>query len=358
MKKKFIIALWQHETNTFSPVKTTLASFGGGIGRSKPFSGIEALREFKGTKNPIGGFIDIAIREGAEIEIPLAAKAEPSGAMTSDAYETMANMLCDSVRGGCDAILLDLHGAMVAEGFDDGEGELLRRIRKIAPDVPIGVALDFHTNLTEDMMRNCTVIVGYKTYPHTDMYETAFSAGDLIVRTLKGEIRPIMVWDTRPMITHMLRQAIKEKPMSDLIKMAVDAEKCGDVLSASVFGGFPKSDVPHVSFSSVVIGDGKTERAKALCDTILNTAWDRRKEFVYDIEPLEKSIGRAKELREFPVLLIDHGDNCGAGGPQDDMTVVKEVMKQGLTDVAVGSICDPMAVEEMIKAGIGSKVTV
>jgi microcystin degradation protein MlrC len=110
--------------------------------------------------------------------------------------------------------------------------------------------------------------------------------------------------------------------------------------------------------SSVIVFDSTKTEAEALRERILDAAWQRREAFVYQPEPLAESIARAKTLDDYPVLLIDHGDNCGAGGTQDDMTVAAEVIKQGLKDVAVGAICDPQAVNEMIGAGVGARVTV
>lgn len=354
--KRFIIAMMKHETNTFSPIPNPLESFK--KGRNTLCTGEAALQEYAGTRTPIGAYIDLAQSRGAEIKIPVAAEASPSGPVSSHAFETVASMICEAIQNGCDALFLDLHGAMVTEKSDDGEGSLLARIREVAPDLPIAVALDFHTNLSEEMVANSTVIVGYKTYPHVDMYETGEHAGGLLLRTVQGEINPSMVWGCRQILTHMLRQGPEEKPMKDVMQIAKDAETEGSVLAASIFGGFPLADVPYVSLSSVIVFDSKKTEAEALCERILDAAWEQRESFVYHPEPLAESIARAKTLGDFPVLLIDHGDNCGAGGTQDDMTVVGEIIKQGLEEVAVGAICDPQAVDEMIRAGVGARVTV
>src|SRR3546814_562430 len=147
--------------------------------------------------------------------------------------------ICEAVAKGCDALLLDLHGAMVTEGFDDGEGELLRRIRQVAPDLPIAVALDYHTNLSAAMVENATVIAGYRTYPHIDMYETGQRAGRTLLRALKGEVRPVMAWHSLPMLTHMNRHAPSMQPMKAIMDKAIAAEADGTVLNTSLFGCFP-----------------------------------------------------------------------------------------------------------------------
>src|SRR5437762_12699665 len=165
-RRKIVIASMMHETNTFSPLSTTIESF-------RPLSGEAAIAEFKDTNPQLGGFLDVAQRMGAEIVVPLTAGAHPSGYVERGAYENMCDAIVGGIRDGCDAAFLALHGAMVAEHVDDGEGELLRRIRLVAPRLPIAVGLDFPTQLTSTMVENATVITGYRTYPHIDMPEPA-----------------------------------------------------------------------------------------------------------------------------------------------------------------------------------------
>jgi microcystin degradation protein MlrC len=203
---RFVLAAIKHETNTFSPITTPLASFAIGRPGGVPLSGAEAMNAFRGTNTPLSAFIDIAEKDGAEISLPVAAEAAPSGPVSEQAFDTMADAVCDAVKKGCDAAFLDLHGAMVTERHDDGEGELLRRIRKTAPELPIAVALDFHTNLSPAMVENATVITGYRTYPHVDTYQCGLRCGRTLQQALKGEVTPLMVWDKRPMLTHTLCQ--------------------------------------------------------------------------------------------------------------------------------------------------------
>ena len=140
----------------------------------------------------------------------------------------MANAICDAVCKGCDGVMLDLHGAMVTSEHDDGEGELLRRIRVVAPDMPIAVSLDFHANLSAEMVANATVITGYCTYPHIDMEKTGRRAGKTLIRVMKGEINPVKLWHSLPMLTHMLCQTPLEQPMKDIMNRAKAAEASGD----------------------------------------------------------------------------------------------------------------------------------
>lgn len=358
MTRRFIAALMRHETNTFSPVPTPLRDFGRIGPTDGPARGDEALRVYRGTNNPVAAYIDLAATEGAELVFPIAANAHPSAPAPGEIVELCADAICAAVAKGCDALFLDLHGAMVTQDHDDGEGELLRRIRAVAPDLPIAVALDFHTNLSAAMVDNATVIAGYRTYPHIDMYETGERAGRTLIRALNGEVAPVMVWHSLPVLTHMNRHAPSMQPMRDMYARAIAAESSGAVLNASVFGCFPLADIPHVGLSAIVVADGSRDAGERLLYDILREGWDRRDEFVFAVEPVADSIAAAKAFDDGPVLLIDHGDNTGSGGNQDVMAVLAEVMRQGLEDVCAGPFCDPQSVAQMIAAGVGASVTI
>ena len=162
MTRRVVAAMMEHETNTFFPVPTPLARFGS----PEVPSGENIYRLFEGTGTGLGAFLDLADEENMEILTPIAANAAPSGPVQADVYRTICDAICEAVARGCDLCFLDLHGAMVAESADDGEGALLERIRAIAPDLPIAVSLDLHANVTEKIVSSCTALVGYKTYVH------------------------------------------------------------------------------------------------------------------------------------------------------------------------------------------------
>ena len=349
-RRKIVIAMMMHETNTFSPVPTPLASF-------RPLAGAAAIEELKDTNTQFGGFLGVAQRAGAEIVVPVAGNAHPSGYVEKSAYEDMADAIVGAIRGGCDGVFLALHGAMVAEHTDDGEGELLRRIRMVAPRVPIAVGLDFHAHVTSRMVDNATVMTGYRTYPHIDMADTAERAGRTLLRALDGEVAPAIVWGSRPMMTSTLEHTPSRQPMKDIMDMAAAAETSGAVLNASVFGGFPHADIPHVSCSAVVVCDRRTDGGRTLVDRMLDMAWARREAFLYRGAPLASQIARARTLGDGPILLVDHGDNTASGGTQDVMSVIDEAMRQGLDDVVAGPICDPASVARILAAGTAASVT-
>lgn len=355
MVERAVVAMMEHETNTFSPVPTPLARFGRhgeGLARGKEVADIYA-----GTGTGIGAFIDVTRAAGMELVTPIAANAAPSGKVDREAYRTMTDAIVDSVSAGCDALFLDLHGAMVTQDHDDGEGELLARIRTIAPDLPIAISLDLHANLTHDIVNNCTVLVGYKTYPHIDMYEAGSHAAHLLLQAMAGEIDPVMVWGSRPILAQTLRMGHDDRPMGPLIEQAKQAEAQG-LLAASVFGGFPLADVAFAGVSVVTIADGDPDRAEEIRDQLLDAAWEERMEFVFDDEPLEESVARAAKLDDGTIILLDHADNTASGGTQDTTAVLAEVMRQELSDVAMFAIYDPAVVDEMFAAGVGSQVTV
>jgi microcystin degradation protein MlrC len=349
-RRKIVVAMMMHETNTFSPVPTPLASF-------RPLAGEAAIAEFTDTNTQLGGFLQVARKAGAEIVVPVAAGAHPSGHVEKSAYEDMADAIVGAIRGGCDAAFLALHGAMVTEHLDDGEGELLRRIRAVAPRLPIALGLDFHAHMTAPMIEHATVVTGYRTYPHVDMGETGERAGRTLLRALDGEVQPVMVWGSRPMMTSTLVHAPSRQPMKDIMDLAIAAEASGAVLNASVFGGFPHADIPHISCSAVIVCDRAKDTGQALLDRLLEMAWERRKAFLYEGAPLARQIAHAKTLGEGPIILVDHGDNTASGGTQDVMSVIAEVERQGLEDVAAGPICDPGAVARILAAGTAASVT-
>jgi microcystin degradation protein MlrC len=357
---KLVIAQMKHETNTFSPVPTPLARFA--TATDVPPEGAEAVAAYKGTGSAIGAFIELAEAAGADYTVAVAGNAWPSGPVHDEAFESMAGKIVAAVAQGCDAVLLDLHGAMVTQSHEDGEGELLRRIRAVAPTVPIGLALDMHTNLYDAIGQHATVIAGYQTYPHVDVYETGLRAGKAILALLAGQAKPAMAFGRQPMLPHVMRQGSDDEPNKSLQARCREMEAQG-ALCASVFVGFPNADIEYAGLSAVVVCDGDADKARRWTDELLEMAWSKRAQFVYQIEPLPVSMARAKDLADAkpagsgPVVLLDHSDNCASGGTMDTMTVLGAMLDAGLTDAAAFAIFDPAAVQQMIAAGVGSTIT-
>ncbi len=354
------IAMMSHETNTFSPVITDLDRFSGG--RAAPPSGTTALNIYRNTASCLGGYIKVAEARGVDIVMGIAANAPPSGPVENDTFEYMCTQIVD-LAGSVDALLLDLHGAMVTKSFDDGEGELLGRIRSLHPDLPIAVSLDMHANITEQMVENCDVLAGYHTYPHIDMDSTAERAASVFFDMLEHKVTPVMRWGNAPMLPHVMRQGTDDYPNSELQRRAIELEHQG-LLGVSLFTGFPHADIQDAGLSTVVIADDDAARAQGTVDELLDAAWQDRAKFVYEIEPLPGSMQRAEQAAtsndgtDGPVILLDHYDNTASGGTMDTTEVLEAILDAGLEDVAVFGFYDPEVVEQMIAAGIGAEVTV
>jgi microcystin degradation protein MlrC len=356
---RLLIAMMKHETNTFSPVPTPLQRFGHGLG---PLYGEAAVTAYRGTGSGLGAYLDLAEREGAKVVLPIAAGAPPSRPVEDAAYEHMAEVICEAVsKGGYDGILLDLHGAMVTESLEDGEGELLRRIRTIDPTTPIAVSLDMHANLYDAIVDHATVVTGYRTYPHIDTYDTAKRAGEILLAAMRGAVRPVMAWGNVPMLPHVMRQGSDDHPNREL-QARCAAMSTEGALAASLFTGFPHADISNAGLSAVVVTDGDRALTERMRDELLDQAWKDREDFVYRIEPLPQSLARAKALLppaagEGPIVLLDHYDNCASGGTMDTTVVLAAILREGLDNVAAFAIYDPEALQQAIAAGIGSQIT-
>jgi microcystin degradation protein MlrC len=350
---RLLIAMMKHETNTFSPVPTDWRRFedwGLHQGEGVP-------KALAGTNTPTAAYLDLARAAGAEMVTPIAAEAMPSGPVERGTYERLVEaILAPVAKGGIDGALLDLHGAMVAETTDDGEGTLLAELRRAAPGLPIACTFDLHCNLTQAIVDNCSAAIGYKTYPHIDMYAVGEQIGRVLLGALKGEVAPVMAWGQVPVLAQTLCMGSDDEPMKGLQAMT-RAEEAGGALAATLFGGFPMADIREAGVSALVVADADLSAAAAARERLLEAAWAARAGFVYRPEPLAEAVARAKTIEEGPVLLLDHADNVGSGGTEDVMTVIEEVRRQGLEDVAVAAVWDPAAVARMQAAGVGATLT-
>ncbi|WP_324752972.1 M81 family metallopeptidase [Roseovarius sp. Pro17] len=352
---RIVAARFNHETNTFSPVQTPLEDFG-------PLHGAAALEFGTGSATAFGAFIEYAQAQGAELVTPLCATANPSGPAEADVFEALAAPIVEAVQDGCDAILLDLHGAMVARGIDDCEGELLARLRTAAPGVPMGVALDLHGNITTRMVENCDCIAGFKTYPHIDMYETGRHVVRMMDAMLQGGPAPVMALSHPPILAQTLKMNTEEPGiMTDLVAAAREAELREGVHAVTVFGGFPLSDIADVGVSVVAVANNAA-LARGVADELARAAWSGREGFVYNEAPLAETLASAvrasEEPGDGPVLLLDHGDNCMSGGTCDTIGVLEAALDAGLTGIIAGPICDPEVVAQMRAAGTGAEITI
>ena len=359
---KFLIARFNHETNTFSPVATPLTAF-------EPLYGDDALNDQRHARTAMGAFIRLVESQPEnQLITPVSATANPSGTVAADAYTKLSQHILDALNEKPDAILLDLHGAMVAENAADGEGALLKAIRAIAPDVPIAVALDLHGNVTQTMVDHANIIVSFKTYPHIDMAETGEHAGRLMMRLLAGESRPITRWKQLPLLSHTLRSNTNEGAMQRAVVTACEAELEAGVLAVSIMAGFSLADFNDAGMSVIVVTDNDENLANTIAQRIAQQLWQDREGFVYHSPPLSVSFKLARKLHagegKGPVLLLDHSDNVMSGGTCDTMDVLAAAIVNKFTPIVVGPICDPQAVQrlwklrptDVVRADIGNRI--
>jgi microcystin degradation protein MlrC len=352
---RLVIARFQHETNTFSAVPTPPEAFSVRRGPAARASVI-------GTEWPMAPFVELAERLGATYSTPVATDAEPSNRVADVVFEQVANAIVDEAGQACDAILLELHGAMATERIDDAEGELLARVRRAAPGVPICVSLDLHANVSQRMIDNLDAVVGYKTYPHVDYRATGEHVARIAHGLLEGRLRPVTRWRQVPILACTLAMGTDRGPMARAVAEARAAEQEPGVLAVSVFGGFPLADVTDAGLAVTVTTHDDAPLAQRVADRIARQLWTEREQLIY-VSPrasdsLAQALRLANEPGHGPVLIFDHSDNVYSGGTADTMDVLESALAAGLTGIATSPICDPEAVAEIWHGGVGAQVEV
>ncbi|MFZ7101171.1 MAG: M81 family metallopeptidase [Peptococcaceae bacterium] len=357
--KRVLIAEFKHETNTFLPLKTDLQQF---AKRSLAFKE-EIVNRFSGTRTSIGGFIDAAWKEGVELIPAVAADATPSGKVTEEAYEYLTGALLkvinDSIPQGLDGIALSLHGAMVAEHVDDGEGELLKKIRAaVGAQIPIVCTLDLHANITETMVKNADCLFGYDTNPHVDMYERAQEAFQAIVDIWQGNLSPVMYYCQAGMLAPTINMRTAEGPLVELFQEAAAYEQRPAIRNVSVFGGFPFADVEFAGLSVVVLTNGESSAGLQAAKEIAGKAWQIREQFLKELWQPDTAVKYALGAAEGPIILADVGDNPGGGGSGDTTRLLEEILKSGAPNVGFALIVDDETVAKAFQAGPGAELSV
>ena len=344
-----------HETNTFSSVTTDLAKFeNDGILR-----GEEIVASHATAHTSLAGFLG-AGKDDPSIEIvPLIwAWANPSSAITKAAFTDLTEEMFTLLRnnGPWDAVFLAQHGAAVSEDFSDADGEIVRRVREfVGEDIPIGVSLDMHANVSSEVVRNATVIVGFQTNPHIDARERAEECASLIIDTVRGRIKPVMAFNQIPAVINILRQSTLEEPMFLIMEHALRALDRSQILSVSVFEGYPYADVEAMGMSCLTISDGNYELAKATNKEIADEIWSHKSDFQgYACSAAEAVVQPYKDNR--PNVLLDVGDNIGGGGPADSTFLLVAAL-EAKVDGFLMILHDPQAVDLCIASGLGTKVS-
>lgn len=354
---RIVTGTFSHETNTFSNIPTSIAEFA----KQGILHGDDIPRRARGTNTIEAAFMDAAERFGFELIWTVYGSAIPGGPVTQEAYEYFSGHLLEGIQaaGAIDGVLLHLHGAMVTDNVDDGEGHLLEAIRRlVGPNLPMVTTLDLHANMTPRIIEHCTALTGYDTYPHVDMYERAFEAAEILVRTIRGEIRPVMALERPALLTPLQTQVTtRDTPMKRLIDQVHQLEQEPQVICIAAFGGFPFADIEPAGFSCVTVTDGNPQLATRLAKQVADAAVAEGSNWIVHPTPPEEAVRRAMAAPQGPVILADIADS-GAGGTAGDATVTfKTLLDMGARNAAVCSISDQEALDLCLAAGVGAEVS-
>jgi microcystin degradation protein MlrC len=257
----------------------------------------EDLLKLRGTKTNVGGILEVADREGWELLPTLLAAAVPSKPTDAGTYANLKERIFSPMRREKpDAVILCMHGAMMAEGTDDPEGDLVSAARKIIGDRPLIITLDLHGNNTKETALGSDGVFGFDTNPHIDAYERALEAAECLAKALKGEWKPVTAHAHAPMLPPTINMRTAEGPMAALFARAREWEAKPGMINVSVFGGFPYCDVPYVGLNVIATADNDKELAQAACDDICARAWENRDQFLKKIAPISEAMEQAKAL--------------------------------------------------------------
>lgn len=365
MGKRVLLAAFRHETNTFSKLPTDEAAY---IARGLYRRG-EIAQRMNGTATEMGTFLEAARRYGWDVVHPIYANATPGGKVTRQVHDMVTSEILAALQGDgpFDGILLSLHGAMVCEHADDGEGALLEAIRSaVGTQIPIAATLDLHANVTDAMARLCDIMVSYRTYPHIDAVETATLATELLERTMAGEIRPKI---------HVARGAMLDGvdhgrttapgPMLDVLAAADKLKaQTPDVLAVSINAGFPWVDIAETGPTALVVADqnrtGVNGAAEAMASKLIDEIWRRRTQVTIETVTSEDAMAaiRAAGPVKAPIVLADFADNPGGGGYGDATRLLTAMLLAELDNACFGTLYDPEAARLCYDAGLGTTVTV
>ncbi|MGC0251834.1 M81 family metallopeptidase [Pseudactinotalea sp. Z1748] len=344
-----------HEANTFSSVPASLEQWeSSGI-----LHGDQIREQYATAEATISGFLALAQHDQRiQVEPLLFSKITPMGIIPADTFEHLVGRMVTLLRedGPWDGVLLALHGAAVSEEYPDADGEILRRVREaVGPDVTVGVTLDMHANISARMVAAADVMTVYQTNPHVDARDQALRAARIVRDTIAGHRRPRMALQMVPIAINILRQGTDDFPVRDLLTAAREAEDRPGVLSVSLVEGYPYADVAEMGMSVVVITDDEDELAAVVAADLAERTW-RMREHTHGLGVgIEDALQQAARADSGPVVLLDTGDNVGAGSPADSTHLLAAAQRLGVTGVFC-SLSDPEAVAAAVQAGPGAQV--
>jgi microcystin degradation protein MlrC len=363
--KRIAVAGFQHETNTFAPGLATYAEFEEADAWPGLLNNDEVIRELSGLKVSLTGFTDAAIAYGGYEIIPvLWCAAEPSSYVTNDAYERIAGQIVEGIReaGELDGIYLELHGAMVTQAFEDGEGELLRRIRDLTgPDLPIAVSFDLHANITPEIIRHASSINIFRTYPHIDLVDAGARSFISMQRLLTSE--PIYnAFRQVPFLVPLTSQHTGSEPCRSIYD-SLEHLDTATLFSADIAMGFPPADIYHAGPSVVAYAGTQIDADKA-ADALLQTLIDAENDFEdVLLSPQAAVTGAMAHSGSKPVVIADAQDNAGAGASSDTtglLNVLVQSNAQGavlaiLNDVEVAAQAHELGENAEFSTSLGGK---
>jgi microcystin degradation protein MlrC len=349
---KLFTAGFSHETNSFSPLPTSKRSFEELMIRPKTGQGMARLKDAV-------GFADF-IRLGEEAQMQVAkslyCEAQPSAPMNRKDYEEIRDEILADLKSAMpvDMVLLMLHGAHTAQGYDDCEGDIAERVRAIVgPKVPIGIELDLHANVTRRMLDNATALMACKEYPHIDFAARARDLFELCTRAARGEIKPVMAKFDVPMLGNF---PTTREPLRSFVAETAAMEGRDGILSISLIHGFAWADFPEMGASVVVVADGDQAKARSVAETLGRRFFNMREQIKSPLVPLEAALDQAMAEPKGPVVIADRSDNAGGGAPGDSTYVLDALLKRGIRNAALAMIWDPMAVQSCFDAGVGAAI--
>ena len=355
---RVLTARFMHETNTFSRVPTDMAMF-----RRRDFHlENEIPIAFRSTRSAFGATFEAADKFGWTLIHPVSANPNPSGTVTDEAFEQITGMILDAVdtKGPIDGALLHLHGAMVSDSHEDAEGEFLARLRqRLGSEVPVVVTLDLHANVTQQMADSASALIAYRTYPHIDQYERAWQGAELLERAMQGQIRPKTVIARRPMLYGLDHGRTQHGPMAELIARGEALESSGEALVVSVCAGFSRANIRGVGPSVTVTVDGNSPQGQTIAEGFMDHAWETRDFTTVKLLSVAEAVALARRGQpgDKPLVVADYTDNPGGGGYGDATAFLKGLVENGVESVAFHAICDPEAVQQAMRAGVGAKTT-
>lgn len=361
-----LTAFISHETATFSKRLTTIQDFR----NDTLIFGDEIEDKTAATNMEPVGFVKAAALFNWHLIHTVAAVATPSGPVTREAWDLCAQRVLDAAQANTppiDGVLLSLHGAMATEDDYDAEGLLLEQVRAIlGPETPIAVTLDLHANVTDRMVDNCDILCAYRTYPHVDQVSTVLRAAEILDRTLRGLVTPKTIVARRSMVTGLDHgRTTTQNPMTELLAQADALEREDDhLLTISLCAGFRLTDLEQAGPSVTITSDGEAMSYASMADHFMDYAWQHRHFDSNTYLTVDGCIERLTTLSsdpassgQGPVVIADHSDNPGAGAYGDSTFLLKGLLDAKISNAAFASLYDPAAVEQLIAAGVGAKLS-